>query len=57
MTLYHKKESIHYGTVPQEREHPLRSCITRRRVSIMTLCHKKEGIHYDTVPQEGEYPL
>ena len=52
MTLCHKKESIHYDTVPKEGEHPLRSCITRRRASVMTLCHKKESIHYDTVSEE-----
>ena len=57
MTLCHKKESIHYDTMPQEGEYLLGHCATRRRVSIMTLCHKKESIHYDTVPQEGEYSL
>ena len=69
ISLRHKKESIrydtaiernieriHYFAVTQEGGHPLWSCATKKRVSIMSLCHKTEVIHYHAVSQ-GEYPV
>ena len=64
MTLYHKKESIHYGALVTRRRvsfeelcHKKACCVTRRRVSFMVLCNKKESIRNSAVPQVEEYPL
>ena len=51
MVLCHKKKNIHYVTVPQYGEYPL------RRVFTKTLHHKRESFPYGAVFQEGEYLL